>query len=589
MTSAVVAQPDLDPPYCALRYRRLCQGKGRHIACQFPSAGPGETCVNYTSIKFTKQLRHFVTHYINRRRQRVAAGSERVRGGVHLPRPELMMQVEWDRELAVLAQRLADQCSFIHDDCRATVRYPYAGQNVGEVKWRRSSESDQQNAARAIRRVFDAWWGERRRVTVRQLVQPFRLTSRGSVWGHFSQLAVWTLRAVGCGAVRHGSRYPRILLVCDFSHTNMLGQRTLTPGPLAPCPIHTTRRPHSSYPMLCAQVRHPATKEPAPHNPKDYEPSDYDPYYLGEEEDEADEDYYVTYAVINTTTTISSTTELKDTTYERPLETVTVREHYETEKEATVPRQTTQERLPVYYEKVPSFERKPSFERVQMYERKPALDRIPTVLKITTREGKELNEGWSIETGISTVPTSQRSRFTFDVEDLEEALAKRKFEKMVYKALRSRYTTDGRFVKKLEMEMVKNKPDSQHPPSYHHQSRWRSTEAPYRPMWSKPAIEIPVEKEHHINALREEYLRTTAMSTMFYEPVRHRWRPTKDRPDRPGAKALLTYTVSYTPRHRAAKKEEYVTFPTFNMDKDIQEQFFRDTGFNPGWRQHKKI
>ncbi|CAH2254223.1 jg14382 [Pararge aegeria aegeria] len=25
-----------DQPYCALRYRRLCQGKGRHVACQFP-------------------------------------------------------------------------------------------------------------------------------------------------------------------------------------------------------------------------------------------------------------------------------------------------------------------------------------------------------------------------------------------------------------------------------------------------------------------------------------------------------------------------------------------------------------------------
>lgn len=26
-----------DAPYCALRYRRLCQGKGHHIGCQFPS------------------------------------------------------------------------------------------------------------------------------------------------------------------------------------------------------------------------------------------------------------------------------------------------------------------------------------------------------------------------------------------------------------------------------------------------------------------------------------------------------------------------------------------------------------------------
>ncbi|CAH2985039.1 unnamed protein product [Chilo suppressalis] len=176
---------------------------------------------------------------------------------MHLPKPELMMMVEWDRELASLAQRLADQCNFVHDQCRATVRYPYAGQTVGEVRWRRSSGSDAQTAQRAIRRVLDAWWGERRRVQPEQLTAPFRLTAKGAVWGHFSQLAVWSLRAVGCGAVRHGAHFPRLLLVCDFSHTNMLGQRTISPGPLARCPSHTERRLRSSYPLLCASVRYP--------------------------------------------------------------------------------------------------------------------------------------------------------------------------------------------------------------------------------------------------------------------------------------------------------------------------------------------
>jgi hypothetical protein len=74
------------------------------------------------------------------------------------------------------------------------------------------------------------------------------------VWGHFSQIAVWTLRAVGCGAVRHGEDYPRLLLVCDFSHTNMLGERTLNLGEPAPCPEHTRRKVRSNFPLLCASV-----------------------------------------------------------------------------------------------------------------------------------------------------------------------------------------------------------------------------------------------------------------------------------------------------------------------------------------------
>ncbi|CAG4973637.1 unnamed protein product [Colias eurytheme] len=245
-----------DQPYCSLRYRRLCQGKGRHVACQFPVPGASPACSNYTKIKFTSDLRHFITHYINRRRQRIAAGSERVRGGAILPKPQVMMWVEWDRELAHLAQRLADQCQFVHDDCRATVRYPHAGQSVGEVRWRGSSVSEELTAQRVIRRVFDAWWGERRRVSPKQITGPFRLAARGNVWGHFSQLAVWTLRAVGCGAVRHGTTHTRLLLVCDFSHTNMLGERTLNPGPLAVCPMHTARKVRSTYPLLCAPVRH---------------------------------------------------------------------------------------------------------------------------------------------------------------------------------------------------------------------------------------------------------------------------------------------------------------------------------------------
>ncbi|XP_031764147.2 uncharacterized protein LOC113514485 [Galleria mellonella] len=249
-----------DQPYCAVRYQRLCQGKGPHVACQFPEVGPGELCQNYTEIKFTKELKNFIIHYINRRRQRIAAGNERVRGGIQLPQPEVMMYVEWDRELALLAQRLADQCVFVHDKCRATVRYPYAGQTVGEVRWRRSSESDELTAQRAIHRVFDAWWGERRRVQPKQLIAPFRLTAKGAVWGHFSQLAVWTLCAVGCGAVRHGANYPRLLLVCDFSHTNMLGQRTISPGPLASCPVHTARK-SKAYPLLCITVRKKTLQE----------------------------------------------------------------------------------------------------------------------------------------------------------------------------------------------------------------------------------------------------------------------------------------------------------------------------------------
>ncbi|KOB75117.1 Gvag protein, partial [Operophtera brumata] len=283
------------------------------------------------------------------------------------------------------------------------MRYPYAGQTVGEVRWRRIGEPDDSGAKRSIRRVLDAWWGERRRVTgavwghfsqhcvwglpgrfgvvqhesthphlllmcdfycrtehtdfccscdwkstvwghfsfyinyiyitglafpsasrVRVLSLAFRVCScvhgavsghfsqlyvrvqsmwcttgprmvclsfvtsvtddiccsghcRGAVWGHFSQLCMWELQAMGCGAVHHGATQPRVLLVCDFSHTNMLGQRTLNPGPLAPCPIHTARRARTQYPLLCAPVRPVVTSVEPEEDGYDEEEGDYDP------------------------------------------------------------------------------------------------------------------------------------------------------------------------------------------------------------------------------------------------------------------------------------------------------------------------
>lgn len=38
---------------------------------------------------------------------------------------------QWDTELATVAATNARRCIYGHDECRSTVRYPYAGQNIG--------------------------------------------------------------------------------------------------------------------------------------------------------------------------------------------------------------------------------------------------------------------------------------------------------------------------------------------------------------------------------------------------------------------------------------------------------------------------
>lgn len=150
-----------------------------------------------------------------------------------------------------MAQRLADQCHFVHDDCRATTRYPFAGQTVGEARWATPTTGDGASTRliESLRKIIDAWWSEKRYVTAEELMQPFKLYKSPPPWGHFSQLAVWSLQAIGCGAAYYGPSI-KLLFVCDFSHTNMLGQRTLRPGPVIPCPKDTERN-NSPYPLLC--------------------------------------------------------------------------------------------------------------------------------------------------------------------------------------------------------------------------------------------------------------------------------------------------------------------------------------------------
>ncbi|XP_050553907.1 uncharacterized protein LOC118270485 [Spodoptera frugiperda] len=558
LASFVVAIPE-EHQYCAVRYRRLCQGKGRHIACQFPDSGPGPSCERYTQIKFTNDLKHFITHYLNRRRQRIAAGNERVRGGVHLPKPQIMMLVEWDRELALLAQRLADQCHFVHDDCRATVRYPYAGQTVGEVRWRRSSESDELSAQRAIRRVLDAWWGERRRVQPKQLTAPFRLTAKGTVWGHFSQLAVWNLQAVGCGAVRHGAHHSRLLLVCDFSHTNMLGQRTLVAGPMAACPIHTARRPRTAYPLLCAPVRHPVPAEP--------EEVELEDNYEDDEEDDPD---IVTVDVGDVPT---------------PALWIT-----KTEKRTPVPKAkpkptTTREFLEQHTRK---------FETKNMYHRPTYKPQSTTTAKesIIQKLDRELEQ-----------KTRNKVNINVNYKEAQNTFDNNQFDNIVRNDWKARKKPN--FGQWRQSQENPENLEEVIPLTTPRPETTETTEVTlgelYRPTLREEPTEQPVPRtllEMYRPTVRDDNDNTEHEETIF----RPRWRQTRLRPPRPGANALLTYaSTGKPPKKEFIEAERFRPIMTLqkrppndekpkgaslNLDKEDIDQLFRDTGFNIHWRKH---
>ena len=68
-----------------------------------------------------------ITAKHNELRQRVASGSE---DNGDQPAASDMMKVTWNEELAAIAQRWANQCTFGHDDDRSKCDGTYVGQNA---------------------------------------------------------------------------------------------------------------------------------------------------------------------------------------------------------------------------------------------------------------------------------------------------------------------------------------------------------------------------------------------------------------------------------------------------------------------------
>lgn len=122
-------------PYClicCMNIKENSVGKtcGKHTMCIY-SDKPGPTCKGFISIRFTKDEITAIVDIHNTIRNWVAMGWERRGGPGPQPRASNMRMVEWDAELALLANRWAAQCVFAHDLCRDLAVYP-VGQNIAK-------------------------------------------------------------------------------------------------------------------------------------------------------------------------------------------------------------------------------------------------------------------------------------------------------------------------------------------------------------------------------------------------------------------------------------------------------------------------
>ncbi|XP_045601928.2 uncharacterized protein [Procambarus clarkii] len=179
----------------------------------------------------------------NQARSRVAMGQER--RGTPGPQPKAgnMMLMEWDAELAVVAQRHADQCVFDHEcaDCRRVSRFG-VGQNLfisfqsnfdARVQWSRAIKS---------------WYDEVADFSPAD-IEPFQF-AKGV--GHYTQMLWWKTDRVGCGFTmfQEGGWWKK-LYTCNYGPAgNIIFSQMYNRGtPCSSCPDGTSCS--RKFPGLC--------------------------------------------------------------------------------------------------------------------------------------------------------------------------------------------------------------------------------------------------------------------------------------------------------------------------------------------------
>jgi len=189
-----------------------CSISTDHTMCKY--SGPSTDC-NAMTRELTAADKQAIVDKHNELRRTVAKGEEtRGKPGPQPAASDMLMMV-WDDELAFIAQRWADQCTYGHDTKRDTAE-GYVGQNV----YKRSSSAEMSDSSLAANYAGSstAWYEE---VSVpgfsKYSVNPFVFSSGA---GHYTQLVWGSSRKLGCGSVYYnsssGSMPYNQLIVCNY-------------------------------------------------------------------------------------------------------------------------------------------------------------------------------------------------------------------------------------------------------------------------------------------------------------------------------------------------------------------------------------
>jgi len=178
--------------------------------------GPAETCASQTILRgLTQEGKNNILEHHNKLRRMVAKGEQKDQ-----PAAANMRELVWDSELEAIAQRLADQCLYEHDE----VKNKLDGTSVGQNLFLESKSEKQDQAALTFIAAKPAqfWYNEVTNPGFPSAnIDPFTW----GPYGHYTQVVWADTYALGCGSAYYfdGSEYHN-LVVCNYATTgNLLG------------------------------------------------------------------------------------------------------------------------------------------------------------------------------------------------------------------------------------------------------------------------------------------------------------------------------------------------------------------------------
>ncbi|XP_028982360.1 ancylostoma secreted protein [Diachasma alloeum] len=200
-----------------------CKMKGPHTVCKYPSEEPSEECGQLEQIGVTEEEKKTIVDRHNHWRRYVAAGKETRGNPGPQPAATNMGDLEWDDELAFIAQRWANQCNDVHDACHDTYT-EWVGQNLNWGAW---SDGYHPNV---IRDLVDNWYNEVEHFDA-NTVSALQPKPPGVKLYHYVQMVWADTKRIGCGITKYTRNkptqynpdmWPELFLVCNYGPTGVL-------------------------------------------------------------------------------------------------------------------------------------------------------------------------------------------------------------------------------------------------------------------------------------------------------------------------------------------------------------------------------